>query len=240
VKDAVTAEIVAVARAQLASEGAGALSLRAVAREMDMASSAIYRYFPSRDDLLTALITDAYDSLGDAAEAAAALDKPAFERWQSVCRAVRAWALAHPHEYALIYGSPVPGYEAPAQTIGPASRVALVLAGLLVEAHRAGELAEPETAPLPRAVAAAARKLSRLAMESVPLPTVARSILVWTQLFGHISFEVFGQLRGVVEEPEVMFEFEIATTAGLLGLQPRQGRRPSAVGAVPDHEGAAH
>ena len=124
----------------------------------------------------------------------------------------------HPHEYALIYGSPVPGYEAPVQTVGPASRVALVLAGLLVDAQKAGELEEIDTAPLPRAVATEARRLAHLAMETVPLPVVARSILVWTQLFGHISFEVFGQLRGVVEDPEVMFEFEIATVASLLGL----------------------
>ena len=225
VKSAVTAEIVAVARGQLATEGAGALSLRAVAREMGMASSAIYRYFPSRDELLTALITEAFDALGEVAEAAADRGAGGFERWQSVCRAVRTWALEHPHEYALIYGSPVPGYKAPAQTVGPASRVALVMARLLVEAHRAGELAELEASPLSRATAAEARQLSQLAMPGIPLPVVARSILAWPQLFGHISFELFGQLTGVVQNPEAMFEFEIATTAGLLGLQPRDAPR---------------
>jgi len=225
VKDAVTAEIVAVAKGQLATEGAGALSLRAVAREMGMASSAIYRYFQSRDELLTALITEAFDALGGVAEAAGAGRGRGFERWQSVCRAIRTWALEHPHEYALIYGSPVPGYKAPPQTVGPASRVALAMASLLVEAHRAGELAELEAPPLSRAMTAEARQLSQLAMPGIPLPVVARSILAWTQLFGHISFELFGQLTGVVQNPEVMFEFEIATTAGLLGLQPRDPHR---------------
>ncbi|MGA3351685.1 MAG: TetR/AcrR family transcriptional regulator [Acidimicrobiales bacterium] len=227
VKDAVTAEIVTVARDHLATEGADALSLRAIARQMGMASSAIYRYFPSRDELLTALITEAFDALGQVAETAAAAEGRAFERWQSVCRAVRAWALRHPHEYALIYGSPVPGYEAPEQTVGPASRVALVLAGLLVDAQRAGELTEIDAPALSRAMAAEARQLSRLAMPGVPLSVVARSIVAWTQLFGHLSFELFGQLAGVVKDTELMFEFEIATTAGLLGLEPRGARRHS-------------
>jgi AcrR family transcriptional regulator len=233
VKYAVTGEIIVAARSQLATEGAGALSLRAVAREVGMASSAIYRYFPSRDDLLTALITEAFDALGEVAEQAATGANRAFERWQAVCRAVRAWALEHPHEYALIYGSPVPGYKAPPQTVAPASRVALALAGLLVEAQRAGELAEVKLPPLSRAMAAEARQLSQLAMPEVPLAIVAASIVAWTQLFGHISFEVFGQFIGVLQSPEVMFEFEIATTGGLVGLQARAQPRTSRASSVP-------
>src|SRR5581483_3231935 len=99
-----TREIKVAARRQLAAVGADGLSLRAVARELGMVSSALYRYFPSRDDLLTALIIDAYDSLGEAAEAADAesADAAPAQRWVAVCEAVRAWALAHPHEYALI------------------------------------------------------------------------------------------------------------------------------------------
>ena len=166
--------------------------------------------------------------MGEVAEKAAGQSGPAFGRWQSVCRAVRNWALEHPHEYALIYGSPVPGYHAPEQTVAPASRVALVLAGLLVDAHHRGELMEIDAPPLTRAMTAEARQLSHLAMPGVPLPLVARSLLVWTQLFGHISFELFGQLVGVVEDPGVVFEFAIATTAGLLGMGPKAlaARRP--------------
>lgn len=117
----ITAAIKDEARTQLAAEGAARLSLRAVARELGMVSSALYRYFPSRDDLLTALIVDAYDAIGAAAEQAAAeagTDRP-LDRWTAVCRAVRTWAVAHPHEYALIYGSPVPGYTAPRTRSSP-------------------------------------------------------------------------------------------------------------------------
>src|SRR5438132_1796502 len=104
-----TEEIKAVARRHLAEEGSAALSLRAVAREVGMVSSAVYRYFPSRDDLLTALIIDAYDAVGEHAEAAerASRNRGIAVRWLTVCEAIRAWALANPHEYALIYGSPV-------------------------------------------------------------------------------------------------------------------------------------
>src|ERR1017187_1392055 len=134
-----TREIKSEARRQLAAEGAQRLSLRAVARELGMASSALYRYFSSRDDLLTALIIDAYDAIGESAErAVAALPRTDIRgRWRACWHAVRGWAIAHPHEYALIYGSPVPGYSAPQETIAPASRMAAVLGGLLSDAWSA-------------------------------------------------------------------------------------------------------
>src|SRR3954462_10012721 len=103
-------EIADVARKHLAESGAVGLSLRAVARELGMASSAVYRYFPSRDDLLTTLIIDAYDAIGAAAAAADRAAGPALmDRWRAACIAVRDWALANPHEWGLVYGSPVPG-----------------------------------------------------------------------------------------------------------------------------------
>src|SRR5258705_7235065 len=143
VRAELTREIADVARGQLATDGAGGLSLRAVARDMGMVSSAIYRYFPSRDDLLTALIIDGYNAIGEAVEAAEAAcrrdDYPG--RWRAAAGGAREWALAHPHEYALIYGSPVPGYQAPADTIGPASRSAVVFGRLVSDAHAAGALA---------------------------------------------------------------------------------------------------
>src|SRR5215469_7189005 len=137
-----TREIKEEASRQLAEVGADGLSLRAVARSLGMVSSALYRYFKSRDDLLTALIIDAYDAVGEAAEAAVASHtaRHAAARWAAACRAVRAWALANPHEYALIYGSPVPGYRAPEATIGPAARVPLAFVGLLGDALAHGEI----------------------------------------------------------------------------------------------------
>ena len=132
----ITRQILDAARRHLATEGASGLSLRAIARELGASSSAVYRYVASRDDLLTRLIVAAYDALGAAAEtaeAAVARDDLAG-RWSAVCGAVRAWALANPNEYALIYGTPVPGYTAPPATIAPAARVSSVLLGILADA----------------------------------------------------------------------------------------------------------
>src|SRR5262249_39281787 len=129
-----TQEIKDEARRQLAEVGAQGLSLRAVARELGMVSSALYRYFPSRDRLLTELITDAYAAIGAAGEKADPDPGDPRERWSAVWHATRAWAKAHPHEYALIYGSPIPGYQAPQDTIAPAARVAQAMVKVLLEA----------------------------------------------------------------------------------------------------------
>ena len=139
----ITAAILDAARRQLATVGAADLSLRAIAREIGMVSSAVYRYVASRDDLLTLLIIESYDALGAAVEAAAAKRRAPAERFLAAARAVRTWAVEHPHEYALLYGSPVPGYEAPQDTIGPASRTTLALVGIVADAARDGDLDAP-------------------------------------------------------------------------------------------------
>ncbi|PLW66205.1 TetR family transcriptional regulator [Streptomyces sp. SCUT-3] len=210
------------ARRRLAAEGADRLSLRAVARELGMVSSALYRYFPSRDDLLTALIVDAYDALGEEAEKASARadDAPPVRHWVEVCRAARAWALAHPHEYALLYGSPVPGYRAPQATVEPASRVAAVLIGVVREAHAAGALRfDPRAAePQPEVLRDADRLAEEMCPE-LPRPVVARLVATWAQLFGLISFEVFGHFTKVVEARDAFFDSNATGLAHAIGLR---------------------
>lgn len=220
VRAELTAEILDAGRKQLAEHGAAGLSLRAVARDVGMVSSAVYRYFPSRDHLLTALIVDAYDSLGAAVEAAVAGVRASYldQRWLTVCRAVRTWALAHPHEYALIYGSPVPGYRAPEDTIGPAARVALVLIQLLVDATEAGAMVvEPLHGPLPRPVRADLARL-RDAFAGVDDAVVVRALTVWSGLFGLVSFELFGQFHNVVEANTEFFDVAARELGGFVGL----------------------
>ncbi|MFJ7496166.1 TetR/AcrR family transcriptional regulator [Streptomyces sp. NPDC097727] len=220
----VTAAIKDEARKQLAAEGASKLSLRAVARALGMASSALYRYFPSRDELLTALIVDAYDSVGESAEvahrAARADAAPHVTRWTAVAHAVRDWALAHPHEYALIYGSPVPGYTAPQATIGPASRVGLVLITVVGEAYRTDGLALP---PLADELRAEAERMVAEFAPGLPPEAVAPLIAAWSQLFGLISFEVFGQFNRVVEARQTFFQEAVTELARAVGLLGRRG-----------------
>src|SRR3954466_9308673 len=136
-----TAEVKRIARVHLAVDGPN-LSLRAVARDLGVVSSAVYRYFASRDDLLTALIIDGYNSLGEAAEQAeaAVARRDLNGRWLTLGRAIRTWARENTPEYALLYGSPVPGYSAPQDTIGPASRPVWVFTAILHDGVEKGVL----------------------------------------------------------------------------------------------------
>jgi AcrR family transcriptional regulator len=198
------------ARDHLARDGAAALSLRAVARDLGLVSSAVYRYFPSRDELLTALIVDAYDAVGAAAESADATapDRDdVLDRWIRCATSVRSWALARPHEYALVYGSPVPGYAAPPDTIDPAGRVALVFLGILSDGVRSGAIDVDDRIETTRALR---KDLARLreAAPGVPDGVLARGLLVWTQLFGGISFELFGHLEGVINDGDALFALQ--------------------------------
>lgn len=220
----VTAAIKDEARRQLAAEGAAKLSLRAVARALGMASSAVYRYFPSRDDLLTALIIDAYDSLGAAAEAAhdAEAEAGPVQRWIVVCEAVRGWALAHPHEYTLIYGSPVPGYTAPADTVPAASRVGLLLIGIARDAHQGLGLARPR---LPAELRDEAVRMASDLAPDLPPEVVTALVAAWAQLFGLVGFELFGHYNRVVEDREAFFRHAVARLAHDVGLvYPQRGR----------------
>ena len=214
-------EITEIARRQLATEGAAGLSLRAVAREMGMVSSAVYRYFPSRDDLLTTLIIDGYNAIGAAVEEAAANcpsdDYPG--RWLAACRALRGWALAHPHEYALVYGSPVPGYRAPEQTIGPASRVAAVLGRIISDARAAGALDPPALgAAPPGSFGPDAGRLRESVLPGVPDDVAARALAAWASVFGMVSFELFGQLVGTADPADDFFGYAVEQMADLIGL----------------------
>jgi AcrR family transcriptional regulator len=218
VRAELTAEITDAARRQLAEVGAAALSLRAVARELGMASSAVYRYFPSRDELLTRLIIDGYDDLGAAAEAA---DDPAvapLDRWLAVCRAVRAWARAHPHEYALLYGSPVPGYSAPRDTVPAASRVGLVLGGILGDAARSGALPPAAGDRDPGLVSQDAVDVLGGEHPSLDESVRVRALMAWSALFGTISFELFGHFVGSVEDGDRYFDRAMGELAALIGF----------------------
>jgi AcrR family transcriptional regulator len=239
------AEIKTIARRHLETDGAN-LSLRAVARDMGMVSSALYRYFASRDDLLTALILDAYNALGEAAEAAdaAVTDRSQLRaRWLATARGIRGWALQTPAEYALLFGTPVPGYAAPADTITAAGRTPVVLIRILADGFASGALTGESAlrigAPAggPGALAAAGRSqaagtaarlgdavradLSRARGDIAPeLPDelMLAGITGWVQLFGMVSFELSGQFNNVIEARAEFFGLQMEVMADLIGL----------------------
>jgi AcrR family transcriptional regulator len=218
----ITAAILEAARAELAANGAAALSLRAVAREVGMVSSAVYRYFPSRDDLLTALIVEAYTALGEVAERADAKAVKGGagpgQRWLATARAFRRWAKRHPHEFALIYGSPVPGYAAPQETVQQAARVVLVLAGILRDAAAAGTLGALSR-PLPRPLASAdLRATAGITDDDDPGDLPERSLVLMTSLLGATTAELFGHLVGTLSDVDAWFDASVTWVAGIAGL----------------------
>lgn len=212
------ADILRIAHQQLVSEGAAALSLRAIARELGLVSSAMYRYVPSRDELLTLLIEESYNAFGDAVEAAEArCRREDFgRRWLAIGRSVRRWAVANPAEWALLYGSPVPGYHAPPErTTAAGSRVPLLLLGLLADA---GLKPTPDDPPMTTALH---RELDRLrpALPGELAPEVlARGLLAFSSLCGLVSLELFGQFTNTVTQFTGHLDHQLARLGAVLGL----------------------
>lgn len=217
-------DIVRIGREHLAVHGAAALSLRAVARDLGVVSSAVYRYVSSRDELLTLLVVDAYNDLGDAVDTAlaAAPDDPAAQ-FRALGRAVRTWALAEPASYGLVFGTPVPGYDAPAeQTVAPGIRVIASLLSVIGRAYGAGLLAAPDR-PVPVS-AALTESFSAIREEfglDVPDWLVARGVSVWSSLFGAVSFDVFDMYgRDSFADRDEIFELHLDALLTLLGYRP--------------------
>ena len=208
--------IKAAARQCLVERGAASLSLREVARNMGETSSALYRYFPNRDALLTALIIDAYNDLGEAAEMSATTSEgnPAPERIVELASVIRAWALTHTHEYALIFGSPIPNYEAPESTIPAASRIPSALASIL---GSAGLRNQPFGQHILPVSVLNDENLAQLLPNS-SFDVQARCLLVWSSIFGLISFELFGHFVGSVIDADTYFQSAVFDLAKHLGL----------------------
>jgi AcrR family transcriptional regulator len=214
----IRAAILAAAAERLAADGADELSLRAVARDVGMVSSAVYRYFASRDELLTALIIRAYDSLGEHVEdcVRSTAGQPAAQRWVDAAMSVRAWALDHRNDYALIYGTPIRGYAAPEDTVASGTRVARALIDIVREADERGAVAPVPVEPVLAASFAALRAELDLDVDDA---TTLAIVTAWTQLFGLLTFELFGQTRNFVADDEALFRAAAAAMAASIGLR---------------------
>jgi len=217
----ITEAIQETGRKHLAEVGPAALSLRAIARDVGMVSSAVYRYFPSRDDLLTALIIESYDELGAAVEEAEAAVRPRRDRrkrFLATCNAVRDWARTHPHEYALLYGSPVPGYAAPQTTVPSAVRVTGAFLRLAQESEQAGdELGAPTQRVKPAERAALDGVRPALAV-LVADDRLVRWLMAWSTVFGHVSLELFGHMHRGILDYDAHFAQVTGQLAADLGL----------------------
>ncbi|MGE2835878.1 TetR/AcrR family transcriptional regulator [Mycobacterium sp. SMC-4] len=218
-RDRTERRIIELGRRQLATVGAAGLSLRAIARDLGMVSSAVYRYVAGRDDLLTLLLVDAYTELADTVDQAG---RDAGTHWRdrlaAMAHAVRAWALDNPALWALLYGSPVPDYHAPRErTVGPGTRVV----GALLAAVNAGADVGEVAGRAPVAIAPAlADDLAGLRAEfglTTDDPTLAKALLLWAALIGAINLEVFGHYGpDTFTEPAHVFEAQLALLFDML------------------------
>jgi AcrR family transcriptional regulator len=210
-RDRIEGQIVELGRRHLVTDGAAGLSLRAIARDLGMVSSAVYRYVASRDELLTLLLVDAYSELADAVDRArAAADGTWREELLAMAREARRWANDQPASWALLYGSPVPGYHAPRErTVAPGTRVVGALFDAIAAGIAAGEI--------PQTNVAAAQPLSsdfdRLRAEfgfAGDDSAVAKCFVLWAGLVGAISLEVFGQYGpDTLTEPGTIFDTQV-------------------------------
>jgi AcrR family transcriptional regulator len=214
-----TQEILAAAHDELAVNGASALSLRAVARRLELVPSALYRYFPNRDALLTALIIDAYQAVG---KAAASADKAAgmrpIDRWLSVAAAVRLWGHEHPHEWALVYGSPVPGYRAPHDTVEAALGITRVIVAIIADGWPPDRPPPLWLPPAPPNLAGVVRPLEAELLPGRPPEVVVAALAAWTQLLGMVSLELFGHYAGAVTDFDALFGYAMRVAGRLVGL----------------------
>lgn len=216
-------EIKAVAREQMRAEGTAALSLRAIARAMGLTAPALYRYFPGRDDLITALIVDAYSGMAEALEHAA-VGRPeadVAERLLAVATAYRGWARDHATEYMLILGNPIPGYVAPAEVTTPAARRGLLpLLALLTEAERAGRLhgGGDTGGPLPPGAQPSLPEVGGPEGADAPEAVLRASIALWSQLHGFVSLELYGHFTDIVSDLDTLFELEMRALLARIGI----------------------
>jgi AcrR family transcriptional regulator len=224
-REATFAEIKELAWRQIAEAGATALSLRQIARDMGMTSSAIYRYFASRDHLLTALATDGFASLADALEeaekGAASGRRPAGpgDTFLHVVRAYRRWAQQHPAQYTLMFGNPVPGFDLYGpETKGEMERGIDVLFRSMVTGLAIGVLNPPPlTTPGARRLAAKLRRWGAQEGYVLPPEALAACLFAWTQLHGAISLELFGHMPPEVLPADELFDQQMYQVLAVLG-----------------------
>ncbi|WP_411145622.1 TetR/AcrR family transcriptional regulator [Streptomyces sp. x-80] len=199
----VRAEVKERAWEQIAEAGASALSLNAIARQMGLSGPALYRYFASRDELITELIRDAYRSLADTFRDTGS---PEGAHPAALARALRRWALDDPQRYFLVYGTPVPGYHAPQDITGIASEI---MSTLLDAWMTAGPGGAPAGAAGALDAYLADHRPWAAGHPAAPPAVLRRALSFWSRLHGLLSLELAGHFTGMELDPELLFAAEV-------------------------------
>jgi len=201
------ADIKAAALQQLTTGGPGAVSVNAIAKQVGLTGPAVYRHFASRDELLTELIVDAYRDLAAALRAAAEGGRLSPRtRLLAFVAAYRAWALAEPHRYQLLFAAPLPGYDPQTQPLVEAAQEAMdVLLGLL----------DPDPRPVtPRALGRQLGSWAASRGARVPPATALRAVRVWSRLHGLVSLELEGNFASMGVDPGLLLQVEVEELLG--------------------------
>jgi AcrR family transcriptional regulator len=221
---AIRDEIKATARAHMARDGAAALSLRAVSGEMGLSSAAIYYYYANRDALITDLIVDAYRALGaylrEASNRLAGAD--VADRLLATMLAYRAWAVAHPAEYALLFGTPIPGYVGPLDVTAPEARATLSVFGdLFGLAYDQGRLdAGLDRQPAPASIVAHTTSWMHTIGQQIPLPVLVATLRSWSVGHGLVGLELDSHLQPIIGDVAALYDHEARALLRGLGVLP--------------------
>ena len=196
---------------QIAENGAAALSLRAIARELRITAPAIYNYFPCRDDLVTALIIDAYISFGDSQLAArdALPEADATGRMRAIGQAYRQWAITHPQRYQLIFGVPIPGYEAPLVEVLPsAARSLSALVSVIESLRTAGQL-QVEDFPQIMPGHEAEFEVWKNYGGEADILSLSVAMIIWSRVHGLVSLEIAGNMPPFGPDGDALYRYEL-------------------------------
>ncbi len=215
-------EIKTLARQQMAENGTAAISLNAIARAMEMSGPALFRYYASRDDLITAMIVDSFNDYATAlenAEARIPVEQYGVRLFE-VCLEYRRWALEHPVDFQLIFGNPIPGYHAPLEITLPAARRSFAVnLGILVEAQQNGAIHAPQDLlPPPEIEFSRSFYLEDHAFQ-LSETALYLSIVGWCRIQGMVSLELYHHLQEMVNNPEALFRHEVTEFIKSIGLK---------------------
>ncbi len=233
VRAATSQEIIQIARRLLITEGSAAISLRAIAREMGMTAPALYRYFQSHEELIHHVIADIFTELSDYVEtevgtSVAALDRSGADAVEATeiglitgCQAFRRWSIAHPAEFGMVFGTPLPGvdlyHDDPLLECG--LRFGGIFLRLFVELWQIKPFVVPPDEDIEPSLRRQLGRYQATIGTTLPLGVLQTFLRCWVSLYGTVTLEVFGHMRFALDDPSQLFELMLTDLAALIGLR---------------------
>lgn len=200
---------------QIAESGAPALSLRAIARDLKITAPAIYNYFPDRDALVTELIIDAYKSFGDSQLQArdAVPEQDMAGRMKAIGLAYRIWAHTYPQRYQLIFGTPIPGYEAPLMEVLPSAARSLSALTSVVEQLRVNGKLNIRSFPQVKKEYKVSFETWKKYGGDVDILSMSVAMVIWSRVHGIVSLEIANNLPPFGKNGDELYLFELDSIA---------------------------